>query len=61
MRVLKERREPRGRIGVETDVVYAGWSPVCCHQRERIPMYIGFGTLVVILVVVAIIYFVRRA
>jgi hypothetical protein len=29
--------------------------------REKIPVYIGLGTLVVILVVVAIIYFVRRA
>jgi len=33
----------------------------CCNPREKIPMYIGLGTLVVILVVVGIIYFVRRA
>jgi len=30
-------------------------------RREKIPMYIGLGTLVVILVVVAIVYLVRRA
>jgi hypothetical protein len=33
----------------------------CCDPREKVPMYIGIGTLVFILVVVAIIYFVRRA
>jgi hypothetical protein len=32
-----------------------------CDPREKVPMYIGLGTVVVILVVVAIIYFVRRA
>jgi hypothetical protein len=30
-------------------------------QKGKVLMYIGFGTLVVVLVVVAIIYFVRRA
>jgi Tfp pilus assembly protein PilN len=32
-----------------------------CDPREKVPMYIGVGTLVVVLVVVAIVYFVRRA
>ena len=32
-----------------------------CDPREKVPMYIGLGTLVFVLVVVAIIYFVRRA
>jgi hypothetical protein len=33
----------------------------CCDPREKVPMYIGLGALVFVLVVVAIIYFVRRA
>jgi hypothetical protein len=32
-----------------------------CDPREKVPMYIGLGTLIIVLVVVAIIYFVRRA
>ena len=32
-----------------------------CNPRKLGTMYIGLGTLVVVLVVVAIIYFVRRA
>jgi heme/copper-type cytochrome/quinol oxidase subunit 2 len=36
------------------------WAAVAA-QKERFLMYIGLGTLVIVLVVVAIIYFVRRA
>jgi hypothetical protein len=36
-------------------------SPTVAIQKGKVLMYIGFGTLVVVLVVVAIIYFVRRA
>jgi len=32
-----------------------------CGPRESGTMYIGLGTLVLVLVVVAIVYFVRRA
>ena len=37
------------------------WRPTIADPEGQVDMYIGLGTLVVILVIVAIIYLVRRA
>jgi hypothetical protein len=60
----RPRRHPYGRAGAEqggTIDETVQWVTDPSHQSRRQSMYIGLGTLVVILIVVLIIYFVRRA